>query len=322
MPVFLSRRQLLAALRGNCCLVSTRFLKALGPAISISIKARNTRRSLFNYQLGLLNVLRIVCIGMKIANKYTLSPTKMQFMKFVVLVFLMAGSVAVFSQDKKGFTPYMMHGIGASFQDFDALNARVGNFSQYKQLKDHMGTLQLGWLKEYNRIISAWAFQLGSSMSGDRDKKSSNVRFFGFSADLGYNVLSSDRIMLYPMVGIGYEKYQARFFKDNSVVDFDDVLESPTVQNNIRPVDFKNSFLTYRAGAGFAIKSAKNPYHAIGLHAGYTGSFRDRKWRSDQNQELMNSPEEGLGRVFVSLTFLSQPRFMKHHNKEKEKSTY
>lgn len=135
--------------------------------------------------------------------------------------------------------PQMMHGIGASFQEFEGLNSRISNFPQYKELRDHMGTLQLGWLKERNRLISGFAFSIGSSMSGDRDKKSSNLRFFGFNADIGYNVLNSQRMMLYPLVGLGYEKYQARFFKDNSGVDFDDVLESPVVQNTLDPVNFK-----------------------------------------------------------------------------------
>ena len=235
-------------------------------------------------------------------------------MKTILGFFLLTISFASYSQDakKSGFMPYMLYGIGGSFQEFEALDGRIANFSQYKELRDHMGTLQLGWLKERNNFISVCAFQLGSSMSGDRDKKSSNLRFFGFSADIGYNVLGNERMMLYPMVGLGFEKYQARFFKDNSAVDFDDVLESSAVQSSIRPVDFKNSFFSYRAGVGFALKSPKNPNHAIGLQAGYVGSFKDHKWRSNENQELMNAPEDGLGRIYVSLTFLSQAGFMKH----------
>ena len=108
------------------------------------------------------------------------------------------------------------------------------------------------------------------------------------------------------------ERYQARFFTDNSAVDFNSVLESPTVQNNIRPVDFKNAFLTYRAGAGLMFRSPKSPGHSIGLHGGYVGSFRDHEWRSNANQELANAPKEGIGRVHVALVFLSQPRFMRH----------
>lgn len=176
-----------------------------------------------------------------------------------------------------------------------------------------MGTLQLGWLKEHNKVISQFGFLAGSSMSGDRDERSSTVRFLGIGADMGYNVLNSQFVMVYPMVGLGYEKYQAKFFRDNTGVDFNNVLESPTVQNNLEPLAMKNSFVTYRAGVGFALKSPKNPARSIGLQAGYVGSFKDHEWRSKSNQKLNNSPEDGIGRIYVSLVFLGQPGgCMKH----------
>ena len=235
-------------------------------------------------------------------------------MKTAIFVSLMAISLSLVAQDsrKAGFRPYMMHGIGASFQEFEGLNSRIAEFPQYKELRDYMGTLQLGWLKQHNKVISGFSFMAGSSMSGDRDERSSTIRFLGIGADLGYNVLNSDRVMLYPMIGIGYERYQARFFKDNTSVDFNDVLESPTVQSSLRPVDFKNAFVTYRAGAGVSLKSPKNPAHSIGLHAGFVGSFKDHGWKSDYKQEVKNAPEDGIGRIYVSLVFLSQPGFMRH----------
>ena len=175
-----------------------------------------------------------------------------------------------------------------------------------------MGTLQIGWLKEHNRVISQIGLLAGSSMSGDRDERSSTMRFLGVGADIGYNILNSAMIKLYPMLGIGYEKYQARFFKDNTAVDFNDVLELASVQNNLRPTDFKNSFMTYRAGAGVSFNCRRMPAHSIGLQAGYVGSFKDHAWRSDYNQEVKNAPEDGIGRIFVSVVFLTQPGFMKH----------
>lgn len=206
----------------------------------------------------------------------------------------------------------MMHGVGVTFQEFDGLSGRIENLSQYKGIRDHMATLQFGALKEYNRIVSNMVFTAGTSMSGDRQKQSSTLRFLGVSADLGYNVLNSQRLTLYPMAGLGYEKYQARFFRDNSSVDFDNVLQSSTEQNNLRPAEFKNSFVTYRLGAGFAIKSSKMPSHSIGFQAGYIGSFKDHEWRSNENQILKNAPEDGLRRIYATLTFLCQPKFLKH----------
>lgn len=235
-------------------------------------------------------------------------------MKIIILVSLLTFSVAAIAQDNKNanFLPHMVHGIGVSFHKFDGLNNRISGFSQFEELKNQAGTLQLGWLKEKNRIISGVGFMVGSSMSGDRDKKSSNLRFFGFNADFGYDVIGNDRILLYPFAGLGYEKYQARFYKDNSGVDFNNVLQSSEIQNNLRPVDFKNSFFTYRLGAGLALKSPRKPSHSIGLQAGYIGSFTSKEWRSSENQELLNAPEDKLERIFINLTFISQPRFMMH----------
>lgn len=235
-------------------------------------------------------------------------------MKMMIFSYLLTMSVISVAQDakKSSYMPKMMHGIGITFQEFDGLNSRIAGFPQYKELKEHMATLQLGWLKEHNRLISGFSFTAGTSRAGNRETKNSILRFYGFSADLGYNVLNSRRIMLYPLAGLGYEKYQAKFHKDNSSVDFNNVLQSTTEQSGIRPVDFKNSFLTYRLGAGFALKSARRPSHSIGLQAGYISSFKDHEWRSTEDQQLKDAPEDGLQRIFVTLTFLCQPKFMKH----------
>jgi hypothetical protein len=210
------------------------------------------------------------------------------------------------------FMPQSTFGIGASFQKFDALNARLSNFSEYEPLKDAMGTLQLGWLKERNRFVSGSDIGIGSSMSGDKGKKSSNIRFIGIGADFGYDLIKSEKILLYPYAGIGYEWYQARFYKDNSSVPFDEVLDSPNLQNSIRPVNFKNDFFTYRLGVGFSLKSPGHMGGGIGIKAGYTGSFQDREWKSNDNQNLANAPKDGLGRFFVSLVLSHQSMMMGH----------
>src|SRR5688572_23261731 len=123
-------------------------------------------------------------------------------MKTSMLICLFAISLSVVAQETRnaGFRPYMMRGVGATFQEFDGLNTRLADFPQYKELRDHMGTLQLGWIKEHNKLISGFSLMAGSSMSGDRDERSSTIRFLGIGADIGYNVLNSELIMVYPMV--------------------------------------------------------------------------------------------------------------------------
>ncbi len=234
-------------------------------------------------------------------------------MKAIISVFLLGIALSSAAQnDYKGKgMPLITGSFGVSFQKFDGLNSRVANFPQYESLKDYAGTIGLGWLKERNRVISGGGLTLGSSMSGNRDKKSSTIRYFGLNADIGYNLLKSDKVMFYPLVGIGYQGHQAIFYKDNSAVLFNDVLESPTVQKSIESVRFTNSFLLYRAGVGVAFKSLKYPGHSIGVQAGYSGSFDEHMWRSNENQLLSGAPADKLGQFYVGLVLSSASHCMK-----------
>src|SRR5579871_2571259 len=199
-----------------------------------------------------------------------------------------------FTQEHKmyDFVPEATLVIGGSFQNFSGLNNRVENLSQYKKLPGYMGTVELGWLKARKRIVSVAGITLGSSLSGDRHEKSSALSSAGVYAGIGYDVIGSKMITLYPMIGLGYEMYKAQFYRDNSGVDFDQVLQSAAVRNSISSVSFKNGFFTYRAGAGLALHSKKYPSNSIGLQAAYVGSFSSNAWRSNENQDLMNAPED------------------------------
>lgn len=233
-------------------------------------------------------------------------------MKKIFLLLLSAICLNAYAQrkkDHKNFTPMVVKSIGVTFQEFETLNNRIiGGFSDYNALKDHIWTISLGSMNVMQNFISVVNVTGGSSLSGDRDKKSSDIRILSADLDLGYDVLPADRIMLFPLIGIGAETYHAIFRRDNSNVDFDDVLEFPAVQNGIRSVKFTNSFITYRAGLGVAFKSARHPGF-IGIKAGYVGSFKDNKaWKSSEYQDLENSPQDNVSRFHVSLIFGGMPK--------------
>ncbi|PVD51849.1 hypothetical protein DC498_12415 [Terrimonas sp.] len=204
------------------------------------------------------------------------------------------------------YMPSLSRTLGGSFQKFSGLNNRLVNLPQYEPLKNYTATIGLGWFKERNRIISDAGITLGSSMSARRDEKSSTIRYIGFNANIGYDVLKNEHITLFPLVGLGYQGYQSVFYKDNSQVDFDDVLESPIVQQNITPVKFTNGFFVYRAGAGVLFKSPKHPA-SIGLQAGYTGSFQKRAWRTNDRQSLANAPEDRISQFYFNVVLISNP---------------
>lgn len=116
--------------------------------------------------------------------------------------------------------------------------------------------------------------------------------------------------MWYPLVGLGAETYRAIFYKDNSAVDFNDILGSPVTQNNIRSVKFTNSFFTYRVGLGFAIKSPQSR-GTVGVQLGYIGSFRENSWKGQENQVFSRSPEDRISRFQISLIFGNNSNMMR-----------
>ncbi|MEO7763551.1 MAG: hypothetical protein ABIR78_04275, partial [Ferruginibacter sp.] len=185
-------------------------------------------------------------------------------------------------QKMKDYKPLMTQGLGVSFQQFKNLNNRLAGFPQYKTLPNHMYTISLGSMHEMKNFISQMTLTAGSSMTGHPDEKSSALRVLSGSFDIGYDVIPSARVMVYPLVGLGVENYHAILWKDVNAVDFDVVANSPTTQNNIRSVKFVNTFFTYRLGMGIGFK-APDGIHSIGLQGGYTGGFKNHAWKSAEN---------------------------------------
>ncbi len=226
-------------------------------------------------------------------------------MKITVLALLTMLTLGASAQkDKKWHSGNMtqIQGIGVSFQQFSGLNSRIAANPQYKTVRDYMGTISLGSRMMKNNFISDLTITGANSMSGNRNKKSSNLRSLAAGFSIGYDFIPSEKLMLYPMVGFGIEGFQAKFYKDNSAVNFNDVLNSPNTKNALSAVKFTNSFATYNLGGGFSFKPAKCN-GTIGLQASYTGSFSSKAWKSSDRQELANAPEDRLSRFQVGLVF-------------------
>lgn len=234
-------------------------------------------------------------------------------MKKVQLLILLLPAYASMAQMGMGIPPRWQHdststmsfykNIGISVQKFDNLDARIKNYSQYKSLPEVIGTLGIGSIMQKGHFVAINGLTVGYAMNGGRKNKNSTLGFLGINADAGYNFFNKDsRAQIYPAIGLGLEGYRARFNKNVNDVGFNDVLGSNTAQNDIRPVTFTTLFFNYRAGLNLALQS-KDRTGAIGLQAGYTGSFNDNSWRVNSSQRLDNAPSDKLSRFYANLFF-------------------
>lgn len=220
-----------------------------------------------------------------------------------LLIFLLSFSMLANAQaaKKKNVKRTLYHSHGISFQRFDNLNKRVAANSQFESLKSSTGTFEFGVITERNKLITGLCVNAGSSLSGNRNKKSSAINYWGLASDAGYNLLKSNRLSLYPFAGIGYEKYKVIFNKDISSVPFDSVLQNVYIQQQVQNISFTNSFFIYRLGIGINVTSKKHLQNSVGLQVGYTGSFSAYEWKINKSQTLFNSPDDNLSKIFTSI---------------------
>jgi hypothetical protein len=225
-------------------------------------------------------------------------------MKFILLSFcLIFFSIVTNAQSKRkaDMKKSIFHSHGMSFQKFEDLNKRVVAYPQFEQPKNATGTFQFGRFAERNRLISVLSINGGSSLSGNREKKSTSTSYFGLSADVGYNLLKSSRVSLYPFAGLGSETYKVKFNRDASSVPFDSVLLSSNFQQRVENLVFNNSFIVYRLGVGMFVTSRKHVQNSIGLQVGYTGGFSPQEWKINTSQTLLNSPKDELSKIAASI---------------------
>ena len=230
----------------------------------------------------------------------------MSLIQLTICLSIMSMVTNAQSGSKPEVKRYFFHSHGISFQKFENLNNRIAAYPQYEQAKNSIGTLQFGMISERNKLVTSFNFNAGSSFSGDREKKSSNTRFLGLSADVGYNLLKSNRVSIFPFAGLGYENYTMTFNKNVSSVPFDSVLQSNNFQQRVENVVFNNSFFVYRLGFGIFVSSKKHVQNSLGFQLGYTGGFGEQEWKINKTQTLLNGPKDELSKLWASILFRYQ----------------
>jgi hypothetical protein len=233
-------------------------------------------------------------------------------MKRILLAALLIISITAQAQHHKkrpvGSTASMYFGMGAAGQSFSQLNSRIAARPELQPLRKTQGMFYLGFAKERKNVLFDFNFGVGSSLSGDAERKSSNISMFTSSINIGYNFSNNKNIRVYPFIGIGGETFMAKFFRDVSAIPFDSVLQNTSWQQRTAPSKFTSNFFTYKLGFAVDFLNKNNPHYAIGLKVGYTGGFKDVSWRVNDNQVLANAPVDRLSGWFASIQFMRNKR--------------
>ncbi|MEJ7821836.1 MAG: hypothetical protein WKF85_05915, partial [Chitinophagaceae bacterium] len=107
----------------------------------------------------------------------------MKFISFACCFSFFAINTHAQSKRKVEAKKLFYHSHGISFQKFENLNKRIAVFPQFEQPKNSTGIFEFGTFAERKRLMTGFSINAGSSLSGDREKKSTATSFFGLSAD-------------------------------------------------------------------------------------------------------------------------------------------
>jgi hypothetical protein len=163
-------------------------------------------------------------------------------------------------------------------QTFSNLSGRIATRPEYEKLRKTEFTFSIGLTREVDRLLIDYNLSFGSSLSGNKERKSSSIFSFGAAMTFGLNFSENfsnyRRTRLWPFVGIGIQASNVKLNKDLAAVPFDSVLQSPSWQQRAMPQKFSNTFYCYKTGLAVDFIGKYNKRSSIGLRGGYIGSFK------------------------------------------------
>ena len=196
--------------------------------------------------------------------------------------------------------------LGVRTMDFAAVNERLAA-NQYPTLDSEMFTLGFGGYQQFDRFL------IGVDLAGfgTSPKETANGDYkVGVSGgiaqfDLGYAALQRDRLLLYPLVGIGGAGTTLQL-QHNREVPFDDMLADPGRSSSATIGAFvitPTIALEYVIAAGSPRRGIRGL--ALGLQSGYTLTSRNGSWHMHQS-DLAAGPTLDLDGFFVVVTMGSR----------------
>ncbi|MCU0322187.1 MAG: hypothetical protein MUE72_07210 [Chitinophagaceae bacterium] len=201
-------------------------------------------------------------------------------------------------------------GTNYNNQNFSQLNNTLSNLgSMYEVLPKNVASWNLGWVFEDDLVLVKTNIGFGNAIKGKKGKRNTRLSYFSSSIELGLNFSkNNNNIRIYPTAGLGVAVFTATINKDLSNINFNDILQNPNIQATTTPTRLTNTFFVYRAGFAVDFFNKKNNNQAIGLFAGYSGSFSKRAWKLNMEQQVGNAPSDGLSQFYAGINLLMQSR--------------
>ncbi|MFC1692730.1 hypothetical protein ACFL1R_04415 [Candidatus Latescibacterota bacterium] len=226
----------------------------------------------------------------------------------VIIVMIIFSVSFIFSSEpvceeekqKHDFKGYFM--IGGSTLDIDALNSRLGN-KGYSELSDTFLSIGGGGLiKGSDKVLLGFEGQMliggqESSVIGSENYSLRIIGGYGF-LNTGYLVYSSDRLDLFPILGIGFGGMGMKIVQTS----FDNILDNPHSFTTLSTYSF---LLNFAIGTNYKIKlsgdETEKKFFIVGLRGGYAFSPFKSGWYQDEF-ELTGAPDGGINGPYVRLT--------------------
>lgn len=227
-------------------------------------------------------------------------------MKLPLLACVLLISSSIFSQTKSSdsTTSMVYWGFGYQYQSFGNLSNRIATRPEFEKPGSSMANLFVGINRETSGFIRDFQVHFGAGTKGNDEKRNTAIMSGGAAIMLGYNVSKKQSFRFYPFVGVSGETYFAKFNRDVSSISFDSVLISNTVQQRTEPVTFSNMFFCYQGGLAADFVNTKYRFlTSLGLRVSYTGSFKNRSWRVNDNQLIAGAPSDRISQFNASLLF-------------------
>jgi len=215
----------------------------------------------------------------------------------ITLSMLVTGNIMAQESSKETFGGAGFFGFRINNYDLSSINSslKANNIPEVNEAFFGYGG---GGHAYIGRLViggQGYGFQTPEKNNGTyRSNFSGGVGFF----DVGYVLLNSKKILLYPLVGFGGGSYTINIY-DPASTDFNSLLANPRRGTQLRTEQF---ILDLGLQANLFIFQTK--FFSVGVKGGYQLSPVEASW-TDANGTLANGPEFSANALYgqINLTF-------------------